>query len=72
MSNKTNPRRAGRKRAERPTCWRDIPRSCAAEGHNGRIGRAKWKRLSRRKMRRTETLEDVFPHLRSRLRHYDR
>lgn len=49
MSNKTNHRRLGTKRTEKNT----RAMFCSGEGHNGAIGRSKWKRLSARKERRT-------------------
>lgn len=51
MSNQINHRRPANKknlrRKERPVAY-----GCAGEGHNGVIGRTKWKVLSRRSERR--------------------
>ena len=56
MANRHNHRRSGgrnRKRLDRPA----TARSCAGEGHNGRIGRSKWVRLSHRKVRRAQRVQ---------------
>ncbi len=52
MANKKNHRRQGQ---QRRTEVETRAQSCGGEGHNGAIGRSKWKRLSARKERRTGT-----------------
>lgn len=51
MSNQINYRRGGPGRRTENNDGR--ARSCGGYGHNGRIGRSKWKRLSARTERRT-------------------
>ena len=50
MSNKVNQRRS---RNSRNCHRRELPiaHGCTGEGHNGQIGRSKWKKLSRRSER---------------------
>ena len=57
MANKSNHRREGSKnhfRTQRPSSQDSQAHSCAGEGHNGKIGRAKWVVMSRRKRRRSD------------------
>ena len=57
MANKINYRREGgrnRFRTQRPSSQDSQAHSCAGEGHNGKIGRAKWVVMSRRKRRRSD------------------
>jgi len=57
MANKVNHRREGGKncfRTQRPSSQHSQAHSCAGEGHNGKIGRAKWVVMSRRKRRRSD------------------
>lgn len=44
----------------RYTCRDRVPSSCAGEGHNGAIGRSKWKQIAKRRLRRVENQEQVF------------
>jgi hypothetical protein len=52
MSNQANPRRAANAKNKRHDERPGFAMGCSDEGHNGKIGRAKWVALSRRNERR--------------------